>query len=220
MDIDITHRMEVPIIGLGIGFLVIGLFVLPLILTGTKYDEYNLFLQLFNTYSIGVVYILFGLAIIGWRKRTQSQRIPFGVAVLTSVIAIIAILGIWVFVLLPVEPYSQAETLSDYLERAAFSPVVWIGCNLAWMITYNFASSLYQRLFTVAGIAVLPLIVSMFGLRMAREVREVGGAGAGLGYAAAMFIVILSLITIPLVYIYALPFYHLKKNESLATAGD
>lgn len=212
-----THRGGVEIIGLGIGFLIFGYVILPRALSMTNYDEYNIFIQVVNTYSIGIVYVLFGLVIEGWKKQTASRQIPFRLAVVTAGIAITAIVAVWMFVFLPAEPYSRARTFSDYLEDAAFSPVVWIGWNLAWILAYNFASVLYQRVFAIAGIATGPLLVAVFGLRMARELAEKGGPGSGLGYVAAYLAIVLSIVAIPVAFVYALPFYRLQKQNKTVT---
>lgn len=203
------HRNEIWMLKLGIGFLGIGVLI-PLAIPTTTFSEYNPVLQLISPYSVGTVYIIFGSVIWGWRKRTECRQVPFSIISIISGVAIATIIGIWVFIFLP-RTSVHASTLLEYLERTVlYSPAVWIGCHLVWILAYNFASSLYHRAFVVIGIAAIPLTVAVSHLITLQSVPS--GMGAGLVYFVSILLTFLSILSILFAFAYAYPLSYLD-NE-------
>lgn len=211
-----TDRAGGITIGFGIGFLVFALLILP-ILFEVGDDRPSVSSQLFNTYGIGIVYLLFGLLMVGWGRLTRTNRIPFRAAAVTAGIAITAIVGIRAFVPLSTTPSRHAVTLGDWVEIVLGSPDVWIGWYFAWFGAYTFAEARYHRTLSIAGMAIVPLAVAGFGLKIALETAATGGPGAGLGVAFGIFLLVASLFAIPVTGLYSLPFYCVRKRFEPAT---
>lgn len=174
----------------------------------------HLFFGLFDPFSVGVVYLIFGVLVVGWTRATRSARLSFAVVLPTTIIAVVVVFGIELAS--SASPTSSVETIR---ETVATTPSLWVGYYLAWLLAYEVASTRRQRAVSVVGIAVLPSIVSVYGVRAARSTLETGGPGAGLGYVAAAMAIATSLIGILVAIVAATPWAALR-NRSERRSGD
>lgn len=210
-----TDRAGVLLIGFGIAFLVFALSLLPMLFEMGD-DRPSLSSQLFNTYGIGIGYLLFGLLLIGWGRLTRSSRIPFRAAAVTAGIAITAIIGIGTLVPLSTTPTPSGHTvtLENWVEIVLVRPDVWIGWYFAWFGAYNFAETRYQRRLSIAGAAIVPLAVAAGFV-----VQGTGSPGAWVIFFAVSLVAV-SLLAIPVTGLYSLPFYCIRTQlESATTPG-
>lgn len=216
-----NQRVGTRLIGAGVGFVVLSVafgfvfdglvpadFVRYLAVdTPVDARQVRLFGPLFDPFDVGVVYLVFGLLVVGWTRATQSTRFPFVAALPAAIGAVAVLLG------LEFASTGQLTSPGETLrELVATNRSLWVGYYLAWLLAFDVAATRRQRACSVAGIAVLPLLVSAYGVRAARSTLETGGPGAGLGYVAAAMVIAASLIAIPVAIVFATPWHALRSR--------
>lgn len=203
---DRFRRLEVGMIGAGAAFI-----LLPIALE-LHHVAGNPFIHLFNTASIGITYVIFGVAIGGWRRATRSRRLPFGVAALTAGVSIAAIVGVEMTVSTPFPSITETESTWDFVTTLAVSPHVWLGWYTAWLVVYDRAATRRQRALPIAGVAAVPLTLAVYGIMITREATA-NGAGAGMEYVAAILLGFLSVVAFGFSYGYAHTYYYFKLRD-------
>lgn len=144
---------------------------LPIFAELSGFDVVNSLLQFFNTFSVGIVYLCFGIAIGGKRQLTQSKQIPFRFLVGTAGVAIIAIIGVELFSVYPAQSFDDR----GIVERFILTPHLVLGYGVTSVIVAISAPALRQRVLAGAGIAVVPLTVTVVSVRFAHGYAVEGG---------------------------------------------
>ncbi|OIB57872.1 hypothetical protein [Natrialba sp. SSL1] len=236
-----NRRAGTQLLGLGVGLVVLSIAV-GFIFTTLLSDEFvrslstqqlvqypHPFVGLFDPLSVGIVYLVFGALVLGWTRTTRSKELPFAATLPTAMLAVVAVIGFELassaattthgFGLERVWSMLLASPLETVRETVVAVPSLWVGYYLAWLLTYEVASTRRQRIVPLVGIAVLPLLVATDAIRAAQRTLETGGAGAGLGYAAASMLIPASLLGILVAVVFATPWYVLRNLRNRPNRG-
>lgn len=107
--------------------------------------------------SVGIVYALFGVVHVGWKRLFRSDRLPFGIAVLTAGIAIGAVIGTELFT----QRAGSNDGFRETVEYVLFQPPLVISYCVAWLYPSiaptRGSTTLRRRLLVIAGPAVFLL---------------------------------------------------------------
>ncbi|WP_049896625.1 hypothetical protein [Natrialba chahannaoensis] len=188
------------------------------------------FFGLFDPLSVGIVYLVFGGLVLSWARITRSAQLPFAAALLATTLAIVAVIGFELassaatathgFGLERAWSMLLASPLETVREVVAVTPSLWVGYYLAWLLTYEVASTRRQRVVPLVGVAVLPPLVAADTIQAAQSTLETGGAGAGLGYAAASMLIPASLLGILVAVVFATPWYVLRNRPNRVSVDE
>ncbi|SDK44832.1 hypothetical protein [Natronorubrum texcoconense] len=144
-------RVGIGLLGIGVGFVALS----PIAEAYSRTAHPGMLGSVFvlTVANVGIVYSIFGVVLTAWNRLSRSTRLPYGIAVLTAVVAIAAVTVVEI-----ASTTGMSEGVQATMEDATVGVPLVISCCVAWVLPsiapVRDIPTRRRRLLAIAGPAI------------------------------------------------------------------
>ncbi|WP_265110837.1 hypothetical protein [Halosolutus halophilus] len=190
------QRLGISLVGIGIGFVLISYLI-------EIYSRSFFINSVMDPFSIGIVYSVFGVVVVGWGQVSQSRSLPLHIALLTAGMVVVIITGTE----LARRPLVGREL--HWIIMNYTNPSHYVGFCVTWLFSIILAdldsySSQQIGSFCISGLVFILLI----------PLAAVLTAGHTLAIALPIWVVAGGIV-VAIAGIYTFPVYYLQNQSQV-----